>query len=141
MSLRSDFHESYSQGEVTPPSERSTGLVFAVVAVIAAVIFYPNLAAAGVCLAFSAGFAVTSWLKPELLKGLNILWFRFGLLLHKIVNPIIMALMFVLAIVPMGLLMQLFRDPLNKRRADGATTYWTPYQKPEDESKPMRNQF
>jgi hypothetical protein len=30
------FHESYSQAEVKPPSERATGLVFAVLALIVA---------------------------------------------------------------------------------------------------------
>jgi len=31
---------------------------------------------------------------PQSLKLLNRLWFAFGLLIHKVVNPVIMALLF-----------------------------------------------
>jgi hypothetical protein len=37
--MNNDFHESYGPGEPKPPSERSTGIIFAVVGLIEAVIW------------------------------------------------------------------------------------------------------
>ena len=37
--VKTNFHESYTQSEIKPPSERSTGLVFGAVAVLVAVLW------------------------------------------------------------------------------------------------------
>lgn len=121
--MSANFHETLAREEVAPPSERSTGIVFAVVAVIVAVVWRTNLTVVGVALAVAAGFALFALLAPARLRLLNIGWFKFGLLLHKVVNPVVMGLMYLVAIVPLGLIMQRFRDPLRKRRPVGAS-YW-----------------
>ena len=59
---------------------------------------------------FSSAFA------PALLRPLNLLWFRFSMLLHRVVNPIVMFTIFAVVFVPGGLLMRLWRDPLRARR-------------------------
>lgn len=42
-------------------------------------------------------------------------WMRFGLLLSKITTPIILTLLFIIAILPGAILMRLFRkDPMNR---------------------------
>ena len=47
---------------------------------------------------------------------LNRAWMRFGLLLHKIVNPVIMGLVFFLTVTPTALIMRaLGKDPLRRR--------------------------
>ena len=43
---------------------------------------------------------------------LNRLWFKIGLLLHKIVSPLVMGLVFFSTVVPTGLLMRLFEKGL-----------------------------
>ena len=93
MKLR-NFHESYAGGEIKPPSERSTGLLFAAVAVIVAVLWRNSPVVPWVALAIAVGMAAVSLFAPVLLKPLNILWFQFGLLLHRVVNPIVMFAMF-----------------------------------------------
>ena len=61
------------------------------------------------------------------LAPLNRLWARFGAVLHDIVNPVIMGLLFVTSIVPIGLLMRLLgKDFLRLRRDPSAATYWIP---------------
>lgn len=139
--MGSDFHESFAQDAVEPPSERSTGIVFACVSMIAAYIAYPSLPFAGGFVALGLILALVSWVRPSLLSGLTRVWFKFGLLLHKIVNPIVMLLMFVVAIVPAGLLMQLVRDPLRKKPPKDTTTYWVSTAESERAEKSMRNQF
>ena len=71
----------------------------------------------------------------------NRLWMMLGLLLHGIVNPIVMGLLFYGTILPTGLVMRLRgRDLLRLRRDPAAETYWitrTPGPAPET----MRDQF
>jgi Saxitoxin biosynthesis operon protein SxtJ len=75
--------------------------------------------------AAAIAFGLTAWLKPALLTQLNRLWFRFGLLLHRIVNPLVMGLLFFVIITPMGLLMRLSGNrPLELKFQPGAPSYW-----------------
>ena len=63
-------------------------------------------------LAVSIAFLASAVAAPRLLKPLNILWFKFGLLLHHIVNPILMALIYFGAVVPTGLMLRMIRKDL-----------------------------
>ena len=53
-------------------------------------------------------FLGAAYLAPKLLAPLNRLWFRFGLVLHAVVNPLIMGLIFFGAVLPTGLMVRLF---------------------------------
>ena len=92
-------------------------------------------------LASAAALALVSLMAPALLKPLNILWFRFGLLLHRIVNPIVMFAMFALVFVPAGALMRLWHDPLRLRRKPEAPTYWIDREAGGATAGSMTNQF
>ena len=122
--MRTNFHESYAGREIKPPSERSTGLLFGAVAVIVAVLWRNSPTVPWVALGMAATLATVSLIAPVLLKPLNILWFQFGLLLHRVVNPIVMFAVFAAVFVPAGAIMRLWRDPLRSRRTKGASTYW-----------------
>jgi len=66
---------------------------------------------------------------------------RFALLLSKVVNPIVMLVLFAIAIIPFGLVMQLFRDPLRRRKGEVAS-YWLPVDSTErSRSSNMTQQF
>ncbi|MDA7948066.1 MAG: hypothetical protein MPJ78_11400 [Hyphomicrobiaceae bacterium] len=138
--MSKDFHEAYVEQDVPPPSERATGIVFAVVAAIIGLIFRDNSVVLGVCAVLCVGFAGVSWIAPALLKPLNLVWFRFSLLLHKIVNPIILGIMFLVAIVPFGLMMRIWRDPLRRKRTAGKS-YWIERGEESPETHSMTNQF
>jgi hypothetical protein len=122
--MPTNFHESYAGSEVKPPSERSTGLLFAAVALVTAMLSRNSPTVLWVALVMASILAVVSLIAPVLLKPLTILWFRFGLLLHRVVNPIVMFAVYVMVFVPAGAIMRLWRDPLTLRRATGASTYW-----------------
>jgi len=82
-----------------------------------------------------------SLIAPGLLKPVNILWFRLGLLLHRIVNPIVMFAVFAVVFVPAGAIMRLWRDPLKSRRTMGSSTYWIERKASTDTEGSMTNQF
>lgn len=135
-----DFHESYVEEKVGPPPERSTGFVFAAVSAVVGIIFRGNLTVVAVCAVLCIGFLAVSLTKPVLLRPLNLVWFRFSLLLNKIVNPIVLGLMFIVAIVPFGLVMRLFSDPMRRKREPGPT-YWIAREPRKAETHSMTNQF
>ena len=122
--MSKNFHERFAEAPVALPSERSTGLVFAAVAAIVAVLYRSDPVVLTVALAAAALFAAVSLLVPRMLRPLNIAWFRFALLLGKIMNPIVMLVLFAITIVPFGLAMQLRHDPLRRRRRREAKSYW-----------------
>ena len=137
MSIHGTLHDE----EVVGPSDRSFGVVFTMVFTIVALLPLwrgapPRWWAAGV----AAVFAVLALVLPRALAPANRLWLRFGLLLHRVVNPIVMGAVFYLVVTPFGLVMRLRRSGINAmRRTDKtATTYWIPRV---DGSSPMDQQF
>ena len=123
--MSENFHESYHEADVAPPSPRATGLVFAAVAAIAAYLYRDHGAVMPVALGLSGVLAATSLAAPKLLGPLNMAWFRLGLAIGRIVNPVVMGVLFAIVIVPAGLLMQMRHDPLRRRRDPSAATYWS----------------
>ena len=56
---------------------------------------------------------------------LNKLWFKFGIALGAVIAPIVMSIIFFLAITPIGLLMKILgKDLLNKKINKKKNTYW-----------------
>src|SRR5512143_2886092 len=97
---RTDLPESFERDEpVRGSSDRSFGIVFTTLFLVVG--FAPLLHDRPVrtwSLALAAAFLVVALVRPRLLAPLNQLWTRFGLLLHRIVNPIVMGAIFYLAI-------------------------------------------
>jgi len=123
--MKRNFYETLEETEAALPSDRSTGLVLAAAAVVAALIWrHQPLALAG-GLALGAGLALASMIAPERLHRLNYAWMSLGRLMGKVASPIVMLVLFCIAIVPFGLAMQLKRDPLKRRRNATEQTYWT----------------
>jgi hypothetical protein len=139
--MSKDFHESFRAGELKLPSERSTGLVFTVVALIVAALWRKDPFVPWVALGIAAVLALVSFVAPKVLKPLNVVWFRFGLLLHRIVNPLVMFIMFVVVFVPAGLIMRIWHDPLRSKRGAAGSTYWRPRKADPERSASMANQF
>jgi hypothetical protein len=92
-----------------------------------------------VALGIGLGLAAVSLIAPVVLKPTNIFWFRFGRLLHRVVNPVVMFALFAVAFVPAGVIMRLWRDPL--RRTKGTSTYWIARSESRDTEGSMTNQF
>lgn len=134
-----NFHEQFSRADLPLPPDRSTGLVFVGVACIVAFIFRADAVVFRTALAVAALLALVSFFAPRFLRPLNIVWMRFALLLSRIVNPIVMMILFAIVIVPVGLIMRTRYDPLRKRQGDSKSTYWIDRQA--DRKSSMANQF
>ena len=79
-------------------------------------------------------------MNSSLLSPFNLLWFKFGLLLGKIVNPLIMGIFFFILITPISLITKLFgRDELRIKRKS-VTTYWI-NKDTAQESTSFKNQY
>jgi hypothetical protein len=139
--MAGNFHEIYAVDEIKPPSERSTGLVFAAVAIIAALLWRNSPTVPWLALGAGTVLATISLTAPSFLKPLTILWFKFGLLLHRIVNPVVMFATFALVFVPAGMLMRIWRDPLRSRRLTAASSYWMDRRQIGGTAGSMTNQF
>jgi hypothetical protein len=81
-------------------------------------------------------------LYPAALNPLNRAWLKFGLLLHKVVNPIVMGLLFYGTVLPTGLVFRaLGKDILRLRRQPEADSYWIVRQPPGPAPETMKDQF
>jgi hypothetical protein len=90
----------------------------------------------------AALFLMAGLFRPSVLHRLNLIWLRFGLLLHKIVNPIVMALLFYATVLPTGLVMRLMgKDMLRLKRQPEANSYWIARQPPGPSPETMKDQF
>jgi hypothetical protein len=90
----------------------------------------------------AALFLVAALVRPALLAPLNRAWTRLGLVLHRIVNPVVMALVFYLAVTPTALLMRLLgKDPLRRRFEPEAESYWIERHPPGPAPDTMGHQF
>lgn len=140
-------HHELSGGhdELKLPSERSFGLVFTAAFALFALWWYfrrDNEIAAMLSLAVAAGFLTAAFVVPRILRPLNILWMKFGLLLSRIVNPLVMGLLFFLVFLPIGIVLRLSgKDPLRLRRDPQAASYWIPKSEADPQTSSMRNQF
>lgn len=137
-------HERLSEEEeVRSGSDRSFGIVFAVVFTLIAL--FPLVHGGSIrlwALPIAAVFATLAFLWPSLLAPLNRLWFRFGLLLHKIVNPVVLGVMFFIVITPVAAVTRLFGGKLLSLGYDKSLpSYWERRSPPGPEPDTVRNQF
>ncbi len=144
MSEPSQLHEDFARDDkVEGSSDRSFGFVFA--AVFTLIGLWPLMGGGQVriwALGIAAAFAVVVLARPGLLAPLNRLWTRFGLLLHKVVSPLIMGMLFYLTVTPIGLLMRAMgKDPLRLRPDPDAASYWIERDPPGPAPETMKNQF
>jgi hypothetical protein len=137
-------HEVFVRDEkVAPGSDRSFGLVMALA--LGAVTAL-NAWHSGKLWPWTGGVAAlllaAALLRPAVLHPLNLVWLRFGLLLHKVVNPVVMALLFYGTVLPTGLIMRLMgKDLLRLKRQPDADSYWIVRRPPGPSPETMRDQF
>ena len=120
-------------------SNRSFGIVFFIVFLLISI--YPLINNEDIriwSLLVSIIFLVLGIINSNILSPLNKLWFKFGILLGKIISPIIMGIIFFLVVTPIGLLMRLIgKDVLNLKYSNHKS-YWIEKKGPKSK---MKNQF
>ena len=139
-----ETHERLIGGEpVQGGSDRGFGIVFAFV--FAAAGLFPLLDGRpprGWACGVAGALLAVAFLKPALLAPFNRVWFKFGLLLQRVVNPLVMALIYFAVVTPTGLVLRaLGKDPLRLRYDPDAESYWIRRDPPGPERGSMKNQF
>ncbi len=82
-------------------------------------------------------FLIITIIRPNLFTFLNRSWIQFGILLGKIISPIIMGLVFFFVVTPIGILVRILKkDVMGLKR--GASSYWIDR---EDKLQSMKKQF
>lgn len=125
------------------PSNRSFALVFVGFFLLLGVVtwwkgqlFYPVFFVASAMIG-SIGIFRPIWLTP-----CNRAWMKFAELLHRVVNPVVLAILFFVVLTPFAMMMRLFRkDPLHKAFDPERESYWIKRDPPGPESSTMTNQF
>ena len=120
-------------------SNKSFGIVFFVVFLIIAL--YPIINDGNLriwSLVVSLIFLTLGLINSKVLTPLNIIWFKFGLFLGKIVSPLIMGIIFFIVVTPIGVLMRLLNKDILNLKYNNNTTYWIEKSGPKSK---MKNQF
>lgn len=138
------MHEDFSRrGAERVSSDRVFGLLFAVV--FGAIGLSPLVHASPPrywMLVPALAFFVVAVVKPALLHPFNSVWSKFGLFLHRIVTPIVMAILFFGTVTPIAFILRaLGKDPLRLKLDRASRTYWIARSPPGPSPESIKNQF
>ena len=125
--------------EIKLPSNKNFGIVFFIVFLI--VSLYPLVNSDNIriwSLIISIIFLALGLLNSKILTPFNKLWFEFGILLGKIVSPLVMGIIFFLVVTPIGLTMRLFGKDVLNLKYNKNKSYWIEKNGPKSK---MKNQF
>ena len=126
--------------EVKLGSNRSFGIVFFIFFIIIGL--YPlfnNSEPRIWSLSLALIFLIFGLLNLRILTPLNKIWFKFGIILGKIVSPIIMGIVFFVVVTPIGLIMRIIgKDLLSLKFDKNIKSYWVEKRGPKSK---MKNQF
>ena len=125
--------------EIKISSNRSFGVVFFVVFLLIAL--YPLINNGELrlwSLITSIVFLTLGLLNSKFLNPFNKLWFKFGIILGKIISPLIMGIIFFLVVTPTGLIMRLLRKDILSLKYNQNKSYWIEKNGPKSK---MKNQF
>ena len=107
------------------PSDRNFGLTMAAALLVYSAYAYRHGRHSSLSLGAAVVFAALALFRPRVLHPPNVAWTRLGRLLERIVNPIVLGIVFVIVVTPLALVMRLAgRDPLRRRIDRTATSYW-----------------
>ncbi|MDA9710300.1 SxtJ family membrane protein [Candidatus Pelagibacter sp.] len=120
-------------------SNRNFGIVFFIVFLL--ISLYPltnNKSIILWSLIVSLIFLVLGVLNSNLLSPLNKIWFKFGILLGRIISPIILGIIFFFVVTPIGLIMRLLGKDILNLKYNNFESYWIEKNGPKSK---MKNQF
>ena len=107
-------------------SEKSFGLLFGLVFLIISIwplFFIGDLRLWS--LIISIIFFSISFIKPNILRPLNIIWIKFGEVLGVVIAPIVMAFVYFFILTPISIIVRIFgKDLLNLKFFKKQKTYW-----------------
>jgi len=140
-------HENYHDDQlVEVGSDRTFGCTVGTVLMVigAAKAFMAGMVTPIAFLIFALGVVLLSLgiVAPCCLSAFNRLWSKLGAAIAKVVNPIVLVLLFFLAVTPMALVMRIAgKRPLRLVPDRTAASYWIVREPPNGEASSMRRQF
>jgi hypothetical protein len=142
--MKPRFHEDFSRRQKLQTStDRSFGFVFTAFFLLLGT--WPLRKGGPVrwwALALGLVLAAIVLVRPVVLHPLNLAWAQVALLLSRVVNPVVMGLLFFVAVTPIALVLRLLgKDPLRLRFDPAASSYWLPRRPPGPPPETMSNQF
>lgn len=125
------------------PSNRHFGAMFVIVfAAVGVYSWWRGSSLFVLFLGLSALIGAVAWLSPDRLSPFNRAWMKFGELLHRLISPVVLGVIFFGVITPYGAVMRLMgRDVLCRRFAPELRSYWRPRTPPGPDGGTLPNQF
>jgi hypothetical protein len=118
------------------PSDRSFGWTFTGFFTLVALFFQPWL------LALAAATALVTMIRSHWLAPFNRLWMKFGMLLHHVVSPLVLGLIYFGVFTPVALVMRAFgRDAMCRRFEPAQPSYWVRRDPPGPADNSFRDMF
>jgi hypothetical protein len=128
----------------TLPSERTFGFVFTGIFLIVAGylwLYDGKPVAIQAFLVLAAAFLAFTLFMPIALRPLNKAWYKLGLLMGRVVSPIVLGILFFILITPIAIVMRLAgRDPLRLRKQD-VQSHWIDRAPPGPAPTSFKDQF
>ena len=104
--------------QINKSTNKSFGIIFFIVFFLIGiypVFFEENIRIWSILI--SLVFLILGIFNSKILTPLNKIWFKFGILLGKIISPLIMAIIFFLVVTPIGIIMRVLgKDLLNLKK-------------------------
>ena len=138
------LHEDFERKQrVRGSSDRAFGIVFAVFfSLVALSPLRTHHPVRWWACPLAGLFLLIGLLKPVWLRPLNKYWTKIGLLLGRVVSPVIITVLFYGIVTPIALLFRLLgKDPLRLARDPEARSYWIERRPPGPAPETMTNQF
>jgi hypothetical protein len=134
---------SLAREPVSESSDRSFGFVFAgVFALIGSWPLLRLMPPRWWALGLAIAFALTAFVWPQILHPFNRAWLALGRLLHRVVSPLIMGVIFFVCVTPIAWIMRLRgKDVLSLSRRDDLSSYWITREPQPPASEAMKRQF
>ena len=111
--------------EIKISSNKSFGIVFSIFFLLISVylllnnnpIYYWSLFVSFI-------FLVLGLMNSKILSPLNLLWFKFGILLGRIISPVVMGIIFFLVVTPISIILKIFGKDVLNLKFNNNKTYW-----------------
>jgi len=138
--MHDDFHREFQS---SGPSDRSFGVTFAVFfALVGLAPLFRHQPVRWWAIGISGALSIVAIAGPRVLRPANRLWMGFAAVLNRVMSPVMMGLVFYLAVFPTGLIMRMLgKDPMKRRFEPEADSYWIPRTPPGPPADSMPRQF
>ena len=147
MSQDFSLHENYRDEEsIEGGSDRAfgctVGSILMVISVAKMLVAGALSPVACVFLGVGAVLLLLGVIAPSRLSPLNRVWSRLGALIAKVVNPIVLTLLFFFVVTPMALVVRMAgKRPLRLTPDHNASSYWIYRDVSQGEASSMKRQF